>query len=147
MISRMNRIEEIYLQFNALEFIPRSIGDLKRLRILKLGGNNLKALHPDIGRLDELEILSIWNNNISFLPREIGELVSLRGLALWGNPIARLPEEICNLRFLEILEINDMDQLVLSSSQVEWIRNLIANGCMVSIDEGLREIIDDDIPF
>jgi len=154
-LCKMRTLERLYLQNNKIEKLPEEIGDLVNLKDFKLGGNNLKALPKSIGNLKNLEILTVWLNELVDVPPEIGQLKKLKGLSFWGNPFASLPEEITNLTQLRELELGDMPNLVLSSSQKAWIKRLEENGCEVWIDEPVSDSrvfekisdFDENIPF
>jgi len=58
------------LDNNEIEYLPESIGRLKKLKVLSLKNNRLKKLPNSLSGLEELETLVISKNNIKKLPKE-----------------------------------------------------------------------------
>jgi len=83
--------------------IPSAIGNLSKLRILKLWGNNLTGTIPvSIGNLINLNELVLSSNNLmDAIPSSIGDLINLKELWLNSNSLSGvIPGEISNLRNL-----------------------------------------------
>ena len=83
---------QISLNYNMINLLPPSIGDLHQLRMLRLAHNRLAALPPAIGGLVGLKGLFLDYNNLSRLPEEIGDLTALEDLNLEDNKIVKLPK-------------------------------------------------------
>lgn len=86
--------------------VPRELGELSSLRVLRLDGNRLEGTLPtEMGRLDRLETLNVQNNRLSGpLPTELGALVGLQRLSTHSNAFSSaLPSELGNLVGLEAL--------------------------------------------
>ena len=84
------RLVEITFQSKQLtSIIPESIGDLDKLKILRLTGNYLKGEIPEnIINLSELEELKLNSNNLSgSIPSDIGNLINLDTLWLNNNTL------------------------------------------------------------
>ncbi len=95
--------------------LPRQIGDLSNLQVLRANGSGITgALPVEIGRLSKLRILRFdgfydsygdAGNEISGpIPRELGQLTNLRELNLEANEFTgAIPEELGSLPNLEVL--------------------------------------------
>ncbi|KAF5456874.1 hypothetical protein F2P56_026304 [Juglans regia] len=83
--------------------IPETLGNLKNLTWLYLGGANLKGDIPEsIFELKELETLDMSSNKISGnFPESIVKLKKLNKIELFDNNLAgEIPRELANLTFL-----------------------------------------------
>ena len=95
------------LNQNRIEYLPDSIGRLKKLEILQLKFNSLKALPESIGECEQLQFVYLNRNNIEQIPNSFGDLRKLRELHLSGaGPLLNVPETMCTLRYLEVLEVD-----------------------------------------
>ncbi len=90
----------------SLKTIPPQIGDLKKLKKIRLGLTEVSTIPKEIGSLSQLEILWISSNNLTEIPKEIGNLKKLRELDIHSNKINQIPNEICNLISLTSLDIS-----------------------------------------
>ncbi|KAK9116035.1 hypothetical protein Sjap_014982 [Stephania japonica] len=91
--------------------LPKSIGKLGNLQILKLEENHLQALPSSIGDLKELRYLYLSKNmRLTSLP-EIGGLKSLHALRVCSCALEALPESITRLRGLKHLDTSGCHQL------------------------------------
>jgi hypothetical protein len=99
--------------------LPRSIGRLSSLRVLRLYGaldgrdldaparkNGTKPLPDTLGELQHLEELDLGRNGISSLPPQVASLRGLKKLALDYNDIHALPAFVGELPHLEELSVN-----------------------------------------
>lgn len=75
----------LILTSNKIEKLPRSIGNLKKLRKCMLAGNNLKCLPSEISLCKELELLRISSNQLEKFPICLLELPKLAWLAFANN--------------------------------------------------------------
>ncbi len=102
----LNRVSQLGIYKCNIKTLPKSIGDLKSLEVLKLTGNAIINLPESIGNLKSLRYLSIKHNNLSSLPVSIGDLKSLKSLSIVGNGhLTTIPESIGNLKSLTYLEL------------------------------------------
>ena len=102
---------------NARGVLPKQIGDLSNLEVLRANGSGITgALPAEIGRLSKLRILNFdgfydnygdAGNEISGpLPRELGQLTNLRELNLEANQFTgSIPTELASLPNLEVLNL------------------------------------------
>ena len=91
---------------HAIQAVPKFIGNLKRLRILKLSCNKIATVAEEIGKLVLLESFDLNNNLIREIPSSIGNNRKLKYLELARNEISNLPESIGCLSSLESLRLN-----------------------------------------
>ena len=91
-IARRNDNLWRYLQYyksrNRLTRLPKSIGKLKKLKILVLNENELRSLPESFGQLIHLRWLSLYHNRLSALPKSIGRLNDLKSLDLRQNKLS-----------------------------------------------------------
>lgn len=129
-IGKLSNLEEFWFGFSSIKKLPNSVGNLKELRILYLEDNKLKTLPDSIGGLGNLETLYLYNNELKTLPSSIGQLNSLKELNLSGNyNLHELPNSLLNIKYLEELSIQDLDNLSLQSSKI--IKKLKEKGVKV----------------
>ena len=85
-IAKLTKLETLILAKTALKSIPHEIGQLKKLRELRvLGGGELNELPDEIGELKNLKILDLWRNNLRVLPQSIYKLKKLNLLFVGEN--------------------------------------------------------------
>ncbi|XP_072324365.1 uncharacterized protein [Scyliorhinus torazame] len=87
--------------------LPRAIGQLANLTVLRLDTNDLRELPPELGALHRLEVLSLSNNQLSRLPAQAEGLQRLHSLHLANNHFEELPAQVCQLRRLSFLDASD----------------------------------------
>ncbi|XP_071929053.1 disease susceptibility protein LOV1-like [Coffea arabica] len=94
----------------------------------------------------KLRILDLENVKMPYnLPKEIGEVRLLRYLNLLGTFISRLPHSVSYLRYLQTLDIRNLDPVIVSNFiwKLESLRHLYAFDikCNVPLKiEGLRNL-------
>jgi hypothetical protein len=101
---------------NLVGTVPPELGDLTKLRILKLMNNDLSGLFPDIWvDLDVLEYVDLSNNNFTgIMPSSLGSLLKLNTLYIENNNMdGELLESIGNLPLLNVY----------------WVKNNNFSGC------------------
>ena len=92
--------------------LPESLGQLTRLRWLRLTRNQLTTLPESLGKLTQLQRLILMFNRLTALPESLGKLTQLQELYLdgdhlTGNQLTALPESIKELRNLTRLFLHD----------------------------------------
>lgn len=105
--------------------IPRSLGNLQKLKYLYLGNNKLIGSIPaEIGNLANLLTLSLYDNDLSgSIPPALGKLSHLTDLLLYKNQLTgSFPVDLGNLFNLTRLDISSNK---LSGSLPSSIGNLI----------------------
>ncbi|NGX63934.1 MAG: hypothetical protein KR126chlam6_01356 [Candidatus Anoxychlamydiales bacterium] len=151
-ISKLANLEELAICDTAIESLPDSLVQLKKLKILTIYDNKFLALLPDkIGELQSLEELQLINNLLTslpdslcdltnlirlvishnkflaFLPDKLGQLKSLTKLYLNHNLLTFLPDSLCDLRVLDTLKIssNKLEFLPENFGNLESLETLI----------------------
>lgn len=106
-IGKLENLEQLILNQNQLKALPVEIGNLKNLKNLQLNFNWISFIPTEIGNCTSLEFVSLNRNDLTYLPESMGKLTRLKELnvANAGNLVA-IPESFCNLRMLELLEID-----------------------------------------
>ncbi len=104
-IGLLKNLQVLKIENNKSISLPKEIEALQNLRLLDLSHNKLTSLPNGIETLGNLEILNLSNNKLTSLPKEIGKLKKLKVLKLSNNMLNSLPEEIMELENLEVLEL------------------------------------------
>ncbi|CAO3692031.1 unnamed protein product [Rhizopus stolonifer] len=102
-----NGIEKVDLGHIGLNEIPKEVGDLAYVTVLRkdivktaslqlyfLRNNQLTSIPPDIALLENLVELSLGNNQLKTLPSELKRLPKLTTLSLFPNPYLANDETI-----------------------------------------------------
>ncbi len=101
----------------------------------------LSVLPKEIGNLIGITSLHLNGHNLSILPKEIGSLTNLTSLDLCDNQLTELPKEIVNITNLTWLCLANNSNLVITTQQKEWIKDIKRNGHEVAMDDFLFEQI------
>jgi Leucine-rich repeat (LRR) protein len=124
--------------------LPRSIGDLESLRVLRLYGaldgrdigaeetsppGQSKILPDTLGKLVQLEVLDLGRNGLRSLPPQVATLRGLKKLTLDYNDIKELPAFVSDLPNLKELSLNANGgvQLPASLSRLKGLRVFMGN--------------------
>ncbi|KAF8025339.1 hypothetical protein BT93_F2243 [Corymbia citriodora subsp. variegata] len=87
--------------------LPKSVGGLKSLLMLKIENKQLQELPPSIGDLVYLKYLSLSGcREFGKLPDSIGGLKSLLEMDLSSTGIANIPDSAGNLKTLKVMKLN-----------------------------------------
>lgn len=123
-VSKLRRLEKLYLWNTHLDTFPEAILELERLKVLVITNNRIPSIPSGISKLTHLNSLLAGKNLLKDLPPEIGLLKSLWVLDLSKNMLKRLPPEIGNLTHLNRLFINanEIEEL---PSEIGNLQNLM----------------------
>ena len=144
-LSKFKNLEYLCLNGDQVEFIPREIEYLQKLRSLQLVGNDFNTLPPEFSELKNLEeiyfnvnkkmdftqsvkvmsampkltTLHLDNEGLIALPGNIGTLTHLEKLYLNDNKLTEVPKEISGLKNLKYLDMqhNKVPQIKMSNYQ------------------------------
>uniref|UniRef100_A0A1I8B8K4 PDZ domain-containing protein n=1 Tax=Meloidogyne hapla TaxID=6305 RepID=A0A1I8B8K4_MELHA len=101
-------LEELLLDMNHINSLPKSLFRLHKLQRLGLSDNDIHRLPPEVSGLQNLIELNLSRNDISDLPEELRICQNLQVLDISSNPIARLPDSITLCTSLTQLSLNDI---------------------------------------
>ena len=116
------RVRNLSLKGFELTYIPKSIGNLTRLKELNLSENNLITLPRNIKNLKRLRDLNLENNKFKNFPKSIVELKKLDHLYLKGNKIKDFPNYA--MKFIKNNVIKKYIKMGFHESEAEILRIL-----------------------
>ncbi|CAF2127460.1 unnamed protein product [Rotaria magnacalcarata] len=134
-------LEELLLDANQLQDLPKGVYRLTQLRRLTFSDNEIQYISPEIGQLVNLEELDCSRNDIAEIPDNIRHCRLLQRLDCSGNPLANnLPAGIIHLRQLCQLTLNDV-------SLAELPRDIgsLSNLRLLEIRENLLKVLPDSL--
>ena len=100
-------LEQLWLNQNQLSSLPEALGNLKNLEILQVKYNQLDSIPNSIGDCENLQFIHLNRNNLRYLPKSMAKLTRLKELYLSGaGPLLDVPEEMCDLRYMEVIQID-----------------------------------------
>ena len=97
-------LTELSIYNTKITHLPKEIGKLVHLQVLKLSNTGLMSLPDSIGDLSSLTMLYLPNNNLKSLPESIKNLRSLRQLTLTNNRYLHSIEPLNGLPSLSTLD-------------------------------------------
>uniref|UniRef100_A0A4W4FGL5 Erbin n=1 Tax=Electrophorus electricus TaxID=8005 RepID=A0A4W4FGL5_ELEEL len=100
-------LEELYLDANQIEELPKQLFNCQLLHRLSLPDNDLSVLPPAIANLVNLRELDVSKNSIQEFPENIKNCKVLAIVEASVNPISKLPEGFTQLLSLTQLYLND----------------------------------------
>uniref|UniRef100_A0A672S6B9 Protein LAP2-like n=1 Tax=Sinocyclocheilus grahami TaxID=75366 RepID=A0A672S6B9_SINGR len=100
-------LEELYLDANQIEELPKQLFNCQLLYRLSLPDNDLTVLPPGIANLINLKELDVSKNSIQEFPENIKNCKVLAIVEASVNPISKLPEGFTQLLSLNQLYLND----------------------------------------
>ena len=127
-LGQLESLEQLWLNQNKLRKLPESLGDLKNLEVLQVKFNQLDSLPNSIGECERLKFIHLNRNNLVKLPKSMAKLSNLKELYLSGaGPLLDVPEEMCDLRYFELIQIDNSTALpacmyVLQANRLQIIR-------------------------
>ncbi|KAI1905311.1 hypothetical protein AGOR_G00014790 [Albula goreensis] len=100
-------LEELYLDANQIEELPKQLFNCQLLHRLSLPDNDLTVLPAAIANLINLRELDVSKNSIQEFPENIKNCKVLAIVEASVNPISKLPEGFTQLLSLTQLYLND----------------------------------------
>lgn len=98
-------IKEMNVTLSDEGVLPPSIGRFTNLESLDLAFKGIKELPEEVANLKKLKILILGGNPIDIFPNVISNLYNLEELLLGKCNISKIPDNIVNLRSLKILHL------------------------------------------
>lgn len=90
--------------------LPKELGELKKLRFLRIGRNDFEGELPaEIGNMESLNFFDFADCKIEGgIPKSFGNLDNLVSLFASKNKLTKpIPEELCDAKRLELIYLND----------------------------------------
>ncbi|XP_019507988.1 PREDICTED: erbin isoform X3 [Hipposideros armiger] len=100
-------LEELYLDANQIEELPKQLFNCQSLHKLSLPDNDLSTLPASIANLINLRELDVSKNGIQEFPENIKNCKVLTVVEASVNPISKLPDGFSQLLNLTQLYLND----------------------------------------
>ncbi|XP_074933278.1 erbin-like isoform X5 [Phalacrocorax aristotelis] len=100
-------LEELYLDSNQIEELPKQLFNCQSLHKLSLPDNDLTTLPASIANLINLRELDVSKNGIQEFPENIKNCKVLAVVEASVNPISKLPDGFSQLLNLKQLYLND----------------------------------------
>ncbi|XP_051972674.1 erbin-like isoform X2 [Xyrauchen texanus] len=100
-------LEELYLDANQIEELPKQLFNCQLLHRLSVPDNDLTVLPPGIANLINLKELDVSKNSIQEFPENIKNCKVLTIVEASVNPISKLPDGFTQLLSLTQLYLND----------------------------------------
>jgi len=131
-IGSLTELRELYVTTSDIwseitsysDFLPESIGNLKKLEILIITRQRMKALPKSIGNLTNLYHMNLSGNELETLPETIGNLHSLRVLILDSNKIKIFPQSLSKLKSLITLSLTGEGNIIIDTKGLRNLENL-----------------------
>ena len=99
-IGNLTKLKTLKVHYNILTEIPDTIGNLTNLETLYLNNNKITKIPDIIGNLTKLKMLNLGYNKLKYLPDTIGNLTELNRLYLQFNELVTLPQSMSKLNNL-----------------------------------------------
>ena len=130
-IGDIKRLRHLILRENDLSELPESIGQCENLQLLDVSHNvHLKKLPKEIGHLHNLEVLKAHHAKLKTLPKEIANCNSLLELYVDHNQLKALPVDLTRLKRLEILYVdhNNLTEIPADIADMNAIKVISVGG-------------------
>ncbi|KAI3383742.1 hypothetical protein SNEBB_002905 [Seison nebaliae] len=142
-LRHTNSLEDLLLDANALQELPRSFYKLVHLRRLGLSDNQLTHFTGDIANLSLLLELDVSKNELDSLPKEISKCSVLQIVDVSSNPLQHVPIGLMQLQNLTQLNINDTALSILPNEigSLTALRTLeIRENMLISIPSTISDL-------
>ncbi|CAJ0836840.1 10812_t:CDS:10 [Entrophospora sp. SA101] len=129
-LKGMYRLKIFYITNNRLNILPEEeLDQLISLEEFYLINNKIKYLSRSIGKLKKLKVLDLSENMLTKLPLTIGDCENLVELKLRGNSLQYLPKTISNLKKLKIFYVGDwpINDFIIIQKEKQKIREIERN--------------------
>ncbi|XP_074380976.1 disease resistance protein Roq1-like isoform X2 [Apium graveolens] len=135
-LGGMKLLKKLDASYTAIEELPDSITQLKKLLYLKLDGcKKLRKLPEQIGNMEGLRTFHASGTAIEQLPDSFGDLINLEKLDLSGCKNLRyLPNSLWKLKLLQVLNLNlcsKLKRLPDKLEKMQFLEKLAATGTAI----------------
>ncbi|XP_043103309.1 LOW QUALITY PROTEIN: leucine-rich repeat-containing protein 47-like [Puntigrus tetrazona] len=120
-IRHLSNLQSLVLCRNKPHFSPKSIGELKAIKVLDLSANQLQALPEEVCSLSELNTLNVSCNSIAALPDGLSKCVKLASVNVSKNALSRLPDDL----WCSSLEL--LSSIIASENAIEELSSDVHN--------------------
>lgn len=108
-IGNLSKLKELKLQGNLIDKLPVQFKYLKKLENLDISSNHFQVLPMEVAQLENLRKLNVANNDLRSMPQGDaggGELYKgLKKLNVSGNPLTWLPGDFGPLQYVSISKL------------------------------------------
>ncbi|KAF8017506.1 hypothetical protein BT93_H2626 [Corymbia citriodora subsp. variegata] len=106
-IVQIELLVELDLKFSGISLLSDSIGNLKRLKVLKVAYTKIRTIPYALGGVEMLEELDalFCRHLLEEIPWEMWSLTRLKILNLYESPISTIPRKISGFSSLQTLKI------------------------------------------
>ena len=105
LIGNLANLEELYLETNLIQELPKEFSNLTKLKKLTLNRNEFTAFPASLLNLSELEELFIGNRKMVAFPTNLSGLSNLKILDVEESELPTIPDSIGALKKLEHLNL------------------------------------------
>lgn len=120
-INKLILLQELHLQSNKIEELPKEISFLKRLKVLDLSSNSLLRIDSAIEGCVLLRVLNLNDNNLEELPVELSNLKLLKELKVTNNKLTTIFSDLCYCISLQIVDFSGNEDI--SNIPLEFLSN------------------------
>ncbi|OQY56073.1 MAG: hypothetical protein DRR08_08840 [Candidatus Parabeggiatoa sp. nov. 2] len=106
-LSRLTRLEQLYLYNNQLSGSIHNLSDLTHLKVVSLSGNKLSGSIPDLSALINLKQVNLSKNKLSGSIPDLSRLTRLEELYLYKNQLGGSIPNLSTLSNLKILSLSN----------------------------------------
>ena len=127
LIGNLVNLEELYVETNILQELPKEFGNLTKLKKLTLNRNEFTAFPASLLNLSELEELFIGNRKMVAFPTNLSGLSNLKILDVEESELPTIPDSIGALKKLEHLNLkkNKITSISEEIKQCNQLKSLI----------------------
>ncbi|MFX0071905.1 MAG: leucine-rich repeat domain-containing protein [Candidatus Hermodarchaeota archaeon] len=128
-IGNLSKLRYLNLSCNDLTLLPESMESLSRLRYLDLGWNEFTTIPNFLAKVNSIRYLrlDLDHNEIETIPKFVKKLKQLKYLNLKSNKIKKIPISIGLLKNLEVLDLreNEIETIPYSIGLLTSLKELL----------------------
>jgi leucine-rich repeat protein SHOC2 len=125
-IGNLANLEELYLETNLIQELPKEFSNLTKLKKLTLNRNEFSSFPESLLNLPQLEELFIGNRKMTSFATNLSGLSNLKILDLEESELPSIPDSIGGLKNLETLNLkqNKITSISEEIKQCSQLKNL-----------------------